>query len=121
MESSGKCLKAERESQNLSLKQVSESTKIREHLLKAIEEDRYELLPPVYAKGFLNIYTKYLGLDPNDIILGYQKHLEHQTLSESAESNRRAISPRRGVKICLLIISAIAILGGTIWFILHPS
>jgi hypothetical protein len=40
MESVGECLKAERESQNLSLQEVSESTKIRELLLRALEEDR---------------------------------------------------------------------------------
>ena len=66
MESPGK---AERESRNLSLKEVSESTKIREHLLKVIEEDQYELISsPVYVKGFLNICAKYLGLNPDDII-----------------------------------------------------
>jgi cytoskeletal protein RodZ len=35
MESPGKYLKAERECRNLSVKEVSESTKIREHLLEA--------------------------------------------------------------------------------------
>ena len=77
MESPGKYLKAERESRNLSLKQVSESTKIREHLLKTIEEDRYDLLPhAVFVKGFLTAYARYLGLDPKDIILCYQKYVE---------------------------------------------
>ena len=60
MEPLGKYLKAERESRKLSLKEVSESTKIREPLLKAIEEDRYEFLPPTYVKGFLNAYARYL-------------------------------------------------------------
>ncbi|MGZ3592055.1 MAG: helix-turn-helix domain-containing protein [Thermodesulfobacteriota bacterium] len=71
MEFPGKYLKAERESRNLSLKEVSESesTKIREHLLKAIEEDQYELISsPVYVKAFLNICAKYLGLNPDNII-----------------------------------------------------
>ena len=122
MESPGKHLKAERESQDLTLKEVSESTKIREPLLRAIEGDRYDLISgPVYVKGFLEAYAGYLGLDPNEIILGYQKYLEHQTLSEGAESNQRAVSPKRRVKIWLLVISVIAIFGGAIWFILHPS
>ena len=80
MESPGKYLKAERESQNLSLKEVSESTKIREPLLKAIEEDQYDLISsPVYVKGFLDGYARFLGLDPNNIILQYQKHYENKT------------------------------------------
>jgi cytoskeletal protein RodZ len=90
MESPGKRLKAERESQNLSLKQVSESTKIRAHLLRAIEEDQYELISsPVYVKGFLEAYSRYLGLDPDDVVLQYQKYLEHKTRSERPESEQR--------------------------------
>jgi cytoskeletal protein RodZ len=89
-ESPGKRLKAERESQDLSLKQVSESTKIRAHLLKAIEEDQYELISsPVYVKGFLEAYSRCLGLDSNDVVLQYQKYLEHKTLSKRPESEQR--------------------------------
>ena len=112
MESPGKHLKAERESQDLTLKEVSESTRIREHLLKAIEEDRYELLSPVYAKGFLNIYAKHLGLDPNDILLGYQKFLEHQTLSKETELKQRLTSSNKGVGPWLFFIAIIILFLG---------
>ncbi|MDP3016614.1 MAG: helix-turn-helix transcriptional regulator [Deltaproteobacteria bacterium] len=72
MESVGKCLKVERELRNLSLEEATKFTKIREHFLRAIEEDRYELLPPaVYVKGFLTVYARYLGLDPKDVVLRY--------------------------------------------------
>jgi len=51
MEPLGKYLKGVRESRNLSLKEVSESTEMKERLLKAIEEDQYELLySPVYVE-----------------------------------------------------------------------
>ena len=63
MVSVGKYLKAERESRNLSLREVSESTKIKELLLRSLEEDRYDLISsPVYVKGFLDAYARYLGL-----------------------------------------------------------
>jgi len=81
MQSLGKHLREVRESRNLSLKEVSESTKIKERLLNAIEEDQYDLLhSPVYVKGFLEAYAKYLGLNPNDIILRYQKYRENKIL-----------------------------------------
>jgi len=77
MESPGKYLKAERELQRLSLEEAANYTKIREPLLKTIEEDGYELLPhSLYVKGFLTTYARYLGLDPNEVILRYQKYLE---------------------------------------------
>ena len=90
MESPGKFLKKERERRNVSLEEISKFTKIREHHLKAIEEDKYELLPPtLYVKGYLNGYAKYLALDPKDIVLQYQNYLEHKTLSKRPESEQR--------------------------------
>ena len=115
MESPGKRLKAERESRNLSLKQVFESTRVREHLLKAIEEDQYELISsPVYVKGFLDAYSRYLGLDPNDVVLLYQKYLEYKALSKKPELEQRMTRsklkqwiafPKKRITLWLLIIS----------------
>jgi cytoskeletal protein RodZ len=93
MESPGKYLKAERESQNLSLKEVSESTKIREPLLRALEEDQYELISsPVYVRGFLDAYARYLGLDSNNIILQYQENYQNKTLSKGPGVKQRETS-----------------------------
>jgi cytoskeleton protein RodZ len=72
-ESLGKYLKRERENRKISLKEVSKQIKVREPFLRAVEEDRRDLFPSVtYVKGFLSAYAKYLGLDPNEIILRYE-------------------------------------------------
>ena len=77
METVGKYLKRERELRNISLKEISTATKIRESLLRAIEEDRYDLLPSsVFVKGFLIAYGKYIGLDPSDVVLRYESDLK---------------------------------------------
>ncbi|OGP88199.1 MAG: hypothetical protein A2156_03845 [Deltaproteobacteria bacterium RBG_16_48_10] len=74
MESPGKYLKKERESRNLTIEEASKSTRIKESILRAIEEDRYDLCPPpFYVKGFLTNYGRYLGLDPKEIILKYRE------------------------------------------------
>ncbi len=76
MECLGEYLKTERENKGLSLKEVSRVTRIRIHLLRAIEEDRYESLPPwAYLKGFLAGYAKLLGLDPSQVLARYQENL----------------------------------------------
>ncbi len=60
----GRKLREERESQGLSLEKVQEETKISLSFLKALEEGSIDQLPhPVYAKGFLQNYAKFLGLD----------------------------------------------------------
>ena len=75
-ESLGRYLKRERESRNLSLREASKITKVKEPILKAIEEDQYASLPsPTYVKGFLLSYAKYIGLDPNDVLLRYESRL----------------------------------------------
>ena len=77
MESPGKCLKRERDARNLTLREVSASTRIKAHILGAIEEDRYDLCPPqFYVKGFLTNYARYLGIDPQDVILKYQEFVK---------------------------------------------
>jgi len=52
IESPGKYLKAKRESKRISLRQVASATRIREAVLRAIEEDQYEDLPHLYIKSF---------------------------------------------------------------------
>jgi cytoskeleton protein RodZ len=120
MESIGKYLKAERESQNISLQEVSESTKIKELLLRALEEDRYDLISsPVYVKGFLDAYARYLGLDSNEIILQYQENYEKKTPLKSPGLEQRKTSPssersitfsKRRVTLWLLIIAISVVL-----------
>lgn len=98
MESPGKYLKMEREFRGLSREEAAESTKIREHFLKAIEEDRYELLPPgLYLRGFLTAYARYLGLDPNDVVLRYQKYLEELTISKERPLEPQRLKPHKQI------------------------
>jgi cytoskeletal protein RodZ len=73
-ETLGKYLKSQRESKKISLSDVAKNTRVREPILRAIEEDQHTLLPPAtYVKGFLLAYAKYLGLDLNDILLRYER------------------------------------------------
>ena len=47
-------------------------TKVGKHNLKAIEEEDVQALPaPVYLKGFLRVYAKALGLDPQRVTEEY--------------------------------------------------
>jgi cytoskeleton protein RodZ len=81
-ETLGKYLKNQRESKKISLREVANNTRVREHLLKAIEEDQYHLLPPAtYVKGFLLAYAKYLRLDPKEVILRYERVLKGEPVT----------------------------------------
>ena len=105
VESPGKYLKAKRESQRISLRQVADATRIREAVLSAIEEDRYEDLPHIYAKSFLTAYAKRLGLDPTDVIMLHQKYADKQSFSKSQVSKHPPAFRRKRVNVRLFVIS----------------
>ena len=65
----GQKLEEARKRKGASLREVSESTKIRGDYLSAIESGNYEInLPEVYLRGFVRLYAKFLGLDQDAIV-----------------------------------------------------
>jgi cytoskeleton protein RodZ len=61
----GERFRAAREARGLSLSEVSEQIRIRSVYLAAIEEERWSAIgAPVYIRGFLRTYARFLGLDP---------------------------------------------------------
>lgn len=70
----GSLLQEIREKQGIPLQEIAEETRINITYLQYIESDRYKSLPAeVYLKGYLEQYTKFLGLDPAMVI---EKYLE---------------------------------------------
>jgi cytoskeleton protein RodZ len=68
----GSWLRQQREIRNISLREISDNTKIGLRYLEALEEDRFEVLPAsIFAKGFLREYAKYVGLDPDEVVNFY--------------------------------------------------
>lgn len=68
----GALLRAVRESQGVSLKEVSRHTKIGLNYLKAIEDDDHKVLPAlVYVRGFVAEFAKYLSLDAKHVTRTY--------------------------------------------------
>ncbi len=72
MDTPGTLLKAERENQKKSLEDIENTLKIQLDYLKAIENDKYELLPPgIFLKAYLRLYAETLGLDDNYVLQLY--------------------------------------------------
>lgn len=108
METPGKYLKRERQLRNLSLKEVSRAIKIKEHFLWALEEDRYDLLPPpIYVKGFITTYARYMGLDPKGISQIYQDYLKITNLPPAKKIENVKPTHRRKLFIPLLFLTII--------------
>lgn len=69
----GEQIKAAREEKGLSLKEISERTKISVATLQALEEERYEDMPNarVYVRGFVRCLAEEVGLDRDQVSLTY--------------------------------------------------
>jgi len=68
----GTWLRRQREIREIPLREIADVTKISIRYLEALEQDRFEMLPaPVFAKGFLREYSKYVGLDPDEVVNSY--------------------------------------------------
>lgn len=120
-ESLGRYLKREREFRNLSLGEASKITKVKVPILKAIEEDQYASLPsPTYVKGFLLSYAKYIGLDPDDVLLRYESGLRGRPVMETEPPSEKKIS--WNIKYLWVAGGAIAVsLLASYFLFLHPS
>lgn len=73
---SGNDLKRIRKTLGIELDEIFEVVRIRVSILKSIEDDRFENLPPVlYLKNFLKSYADILQLESNRIVEGYIKNM----------------------------------------------
>lgn len=68
----GEELRREREIRGISLKEIADATKISKRFLEAIERNDHKTLPaPVFTRGFVREYARYLGLASDDIVNRY--------------------------------------------------
>ncbi len=72
MPSFGENLRREREKRNITLDQISQSTKIGTRMLQALEEDRFSQLPGgIFNKGFVRAYARCIGIDEDQAVAEY--------------------------------------------------
>ena len=65
----GETLQRARQARGLTLEEVERDTRISRRYLQALENENFGLLPaPVYARGFLRTYARYLGLEPANLL-----------------------------------------------------
>lgn len=73
----GSWLRSQRKIREVPLREISDATKISVRYLEALEEDRFDVLPaPVFAKGFLREYAKFVGLDSDEVVNSYLTALQ---------------------------------------------
>src|SRR5918999_4160661 len=78
----GEQLRLAREARGVSLREISEQTRISTRYLEAIEADDYKRLPGgIFNKSFIKAYAKYIGFDEHEALEGYARTAREQGAS----------------------------------------
>lgn len=99
IENTGNYLRTLRLGMGLSIKDVTEATRISEKNLNAIEDENFSALPAsTFTRGLLNIYAKFLGADSEAVVA---KFMEERGDSSSQirrfkqQQSRDILAPKR--------------------------
>ena len=90
----GDILRRERERQNLSIKDIEQSTSIRALYIEAIENGDYDKLPgTVYAKGFIKNYGNFLKLNGEDLSRNFSEEVSPTPILHSTTPDSNTKQP----------------------------
>jgi cytoskeleton protein RodZ len=79
-----------REALGMSLDEISRVTRINASALEAIEKGDFNLLPePVYARSFIEIYAKIVGIESEKILSRYHSYLEREESRKGPENLKK--------------------------------
>ncbi|HSA92379.1 MAG TPA: helix-turn-helix domain-containing protein [Terriglobales bacterium] len=68
----GQRLKREREMRGIGLEEIASATKIGIRMLRALEDERFDLLPGgIFNKGFVRAYAKHVGIDEEQAVADF--------------------------------------------------
>jgi cytoskeletal protein RodZ len=112
----GLWLRREREVREVTLAEIADVTKISKTYLQALEEERFDVLPaPVFAKGFLREYARYVGLDPDEVVNSYLSALREEEPevggAQGQPSGRSSFDWMIGVVLAAALLILVAVIG----------
>src|SRR5882672_2809329 len=136
----GEELRREREIRGISLKEIADATKISKRFLEAIERNDHKTLPaPVFTRGFVREYARYLGLNAEEMVNRYNfaavgddrieqsAHLERLTTPQAPPLPGKK-QPLKGIppayarvdrNVYILILVVVALAGVSYWALKH--
>jgi cytoskeleton protein RodZ len=121
-QSIGEKLRLARETHGISLREISEQTRISMRYLEAIEGDDYKRLPGgIFNRSFIRAYAKFIGYNEQEAIEDYARTLRErgepsdetstkprsEIYVEGAETHRR--SPVVTLLLAIMILAALSL------------
>jgi cytoskeletal protein RodZ len=125
----GERLRQARLGAGVSLREISARTKIREHLLDAIEREDFERLPAgLVRRGFLRAYAREVGLDPESIVRQFQDQFGADSSPSDltlAEGDSHQVEDNDSTRLWrwdhFLVVACLAVTVGVVTYLNHHS
>jgi len=128
----GDWLRRQREMREISLRDIADRTKISLRYLEAMEDDRFDLLPaPIFAKGFLREYARYVGLSPDEVVNHYLSVQQAGAGEEDPVKKDATLAGQRpnrpkpvrnwtyGLSLLLAVLILIGVVAALAWYARH--
>jgi len=123
VEGFGERLRREREMRGISLDEVAASTKIGTRLLRALEDEHFDLLPGgIFNKGYVRAYARHLGINEEQAVADYLEAahetppdvrlIAHQNASMHSRYDAETASPRSAFPLLPVLILLVIVIGG---------
>ncbi len=109
----GERFRRAREARGLSLSDVADQIKIRALYLAAIEDENWKAIGvPVYVRGFLRTYARFLGIDPEEAVAAFNRTqpTPPPPPGEERKSTRSDVQAARRGSPLVWIAAAVAVL-----------
>jgi len=113
----GQDLKRERELRGISLKEIADFSKINLRFLKALEDNRLDILPgKFFTRGIIRTYAKYLGLEEEKVLNQYYETIQYQDKKNKGKVSKKESPPetskkkRKLISFSIFVIFALVIL-----------
>lgn len=121
----GERFRAAREARGLTVSQVAEQIRIRSVYLAAIEDEQWSAIgAPVYTRGFIRTYARFLGLDPEEAVAEFNRtHPAGLPAAAGAQEPAAPAARRSGLLIWLAAAVAVVLIAFVVYneLTLHPA
>ncbi len=114
----GDRLRREREMRGISLDEIVASTKIGTRLLRALENEQFDLLPGgIFNKSYVRAYAKCVGMDEEEAVAAYMEAAneappDNRVIAHQASFHSDRMPERTGFPIVPVLILLVVIAGG---------
>lgn len=108
----GECLKRERDLREVSLDELSKSTRISVRFLEALENEDWERLPGgIFGHGFVRAIARYLGLDEEALLSEYDLARADKLPPPPVKTEERIPSPPKWTPLVLALAALLLLIG----------